>query len=202
MRVEVKSRIEPNVAVGRVDVTCLIKSVQIDPVLIKRIDPFAAIDPGPASAVIEGGAGIPEHGRHDQISGVSADWVPVRESEILIVQHLANNSFELIEHEPMPGEEKPLLILLGIRWVVDVRLALVPNGNFRAACPSGFNSRATGRETWTVGGHTPTMMHASFQTGCHDSIGLNSAWELGGVLSRKMTEYLKRVHFLTMLSKS
>ena len=52
---------------------------------------------------------------------------------------------------------------------LEVEYAL-PTVIFRAACPSGFDSRATRRETWTIRGHTPTMMHASFQIGCHDSI--------------------------------
>ena len=42
------------------------------------------------------------------------------------------------------------------------------------------------------------MMHASFQTGCHDSIGLNAAWEDSGfVLSRTVTDGLEHVHLLT-----
>jgi len=37
-------------------------------------------------------------------------------------------------------------------------------------------------------------MHACFQTGCHDSIGLNSAWEDSGfVLGRKVEDC--REHF-------
>src|SRR4029077_18674755 len=39
-----------------------------------------------------------------------------------------NDSFELREHEPMPGQEVPLLILLRIRRVVGVGLAPVPYG--------------------------------------------------------------------------
>ena len=46
------------------------------------------------------------------------------------------------------------------------------------------------------------MMHASFQTGCHDSIG-QTAWEDSGfVLSRKATDCLEHVHLFYTLSKS
>ena len=42
------------------------------------------------------------------------------------------------------------------------------------------------------------MMHASFQTGCHDSIGLKSGREDSGfVLRRKVTDYLEHVRLLT-----
>jgi hypothetical protein len=38
--------------------------------------------------------------------------------KILIVQHLANDPRELVKHEPMPGKEVPLLIMLGVRGLV------------------------------------------------------------------------------------
>jgi hypothetical protein len=74
----------------------------------------------------------------------------------------------------------------------------LPTVIFCTACPSRFNSKATRRETRTVGGHTPTMMHASFQTGGHYSIGLKSGREDSGfVLRRKVTDCLEPVHLLT-----
>jgi hypothetical protein len=56
MRVDVEPGIEPNVAGGRVDVQLLVEGVESEPVFVEFIDSFAPIDPGPASAVIEGAA--------------------------------------------------------------------------------------------------------------------------------------------------
>src|ERR1700726_593783 len=80
MRVGVQLGIKAVATRWRVDVKVLVESVQTQPVPVEYIDPFAPIDPGPARAVIERGTGIPEHGRHDQVSDISGDWVPVRES--------------------------------------------------------------------------------------------------------------------------
>ena len=128
MRVGVQLGIKAVAARWRVDVKVLVESVQTQPVPVKYVDPFAAVDPGPARAVIQCGARSPEHGRQNQIGVVSGDRVPVGKRKSLVVQHLANDSFELMEHEPMPGQEIPLLILLRIRRVVGVSLASVPYG--------------------------------------------------------------------------
>src|SRR4029077_5465833 len=115
--------IEPQAAVWRVDVELLVKGVQRDPVPEARIDALAVIYPEPASAVVQRGARDAEHGGDDEIIGVSSDRIPVREREVLVVQYLANNALELIQHQSMPGEEKPLLILLRVSRVVGMRLA-------------------------------------------------------------------------------
>ena len=128
MRVDVEPGIEPKAAGRRVDVQLLVEGVQSEPVLIERIDPFAPIDPGPASAVIQRAARVPEHGGEGEIVGVSGDRVPVGKRKILIVQHLANDPLELIKHESMPGQEVPLLILLRVGGIVGVGLAAVPHG--------------------------------------------------------------------------
>src|ERR1700686_832019 len=80
----IETGIEPQAAVWRVDVELLVESVQRDPVPIERIDTLAVIYPEPASAVIQGGARNPEHRRDNQIIGVSSNWIPVREREVLI----------------------------------------------------------------------------------------------------------------------
>ena len=120
--------LNPRLPCRRVDVNLLVQGVQIDPVFVERIDPFAPIDPGPARAVIQRAARVPEHGGEGEIVGVSGDRVPVGKREILIVQHLANDPLELMKHESMPGQEVPLLILLRVGGVVGVGLAAVPHG--------------------------------------------------------------------------
>src|SRR3984957_7517689 len=52
VRVYVQSGIEPEVAVGSIDVKLLVKSIQVDPVLERCINASAAIDPEPARTVI------------------------------------------------------------------------------------------------------------------------------------------------------
>jgi len=49
------------------------------------------------------------------------------EYAFLIGEHLTNRLLKLIEHEAMPRQEIPLLILLRVVWVVRVGLATVPN---------------------------------------------------------------------------
>ena len=119
------------------------RAVQTDPVPVEGVDPFAAIDPGPARAVVQRAARIAEHGGDDEIVGVSGDRVPVGKREVLVVQHLANDALELIEHQAMPGQEVPLLILLRVGGVVRVGLAAVPHGLgvgliFRRECRDDF----------------------------------------------------------------
>ena len=128
MRVLVHPGVEPKAAGRRVDVQLLVEAVQTEPIPPECIDPFAPIDPRPAGAVIERGARVSEHGGEDKIGGVSGDRVPVGKRKILIVQHLANDPFELREHESMPRQEVPLLILLRVRGVVGVGLTAVPHG--------------------------------------------------------------------------
>ena len=119
--------LKPKVARRRVDVELLVEGVQRDPVSVERIDPFAPIDPEPASAVVEGGARVPEHGGDDEIVGVAGERVPVGKRKLLIVQHLANDPLELRQHQPMPRQEEPLLELLRVGGVVGVGLAAVPH---------------------------------------------------------------------------
>ena len=97
MRVGVQLGIKAVAARWRVDVKVLVESVQTQPVPVKYVDPFAAIDPGPARAFIQCGARSPKHGRQNQIGVVSGDRVPVGKRESFVVQHLANDSLELIE---------------------------------------------------------------------------------------------------------
>ena len=121
-------RIEPKVAVRRVDVDRLVEGAQIDPLFVDDVDPFAPIDPGPARAVVQRGARDPERGGDDEIVGVSGERVPVRKRKLLIVQHLANDPLELMKHQSMPGQEVPLLKVLRVRGVGGVGLAAVPHG--------------------------------------------------------------------------
>ena len=124
----IEPRIEPKAAVRRVDVELLVEGVQTDPVTVEVVDPFAPIDPEPARSVEQRGARLTEHGGDDEIVGISRHRVPVRKREILVVQHLTNDALELIEHQSVPRQEEPLLVLLRVRRVVGVRLAAVPNG--------------------------------------------------------------------------
>src|ERR1700730_7969180 len=110
VRVLVEPRIEPKVAVRRIDVELLVEGVERDPVSIERIYAFAVVYPEPASAVVQRGARNAEHRGDDEIFRVSSNRVPVGKREVLVVQHLANNALELVEHQSMPGKEKPLLI--------------------------------------------------------------------------------------------
>src|ERR1700731_694394 len=103
VRVLIETGIEPQATVWRVDVELLVEGVQRDPVPIERIDTLAIIYPEPASAVVQRGARDPEHGGDDEIVRVSSNRIPVREREVLVVQHLANNALELIQHQSMPG---------------------------------------------------------------------------------------------------
>src|SRR3984893_2141311 len=128
VRIYVQSRIEPEVAVGPIDVKLLVESVQVDPVLERCVNASTAIDPEPARTVIQRAAWIPEHGWHDQISFVAGDRVPVGKRKILIVQNLANDPLELNKHQSMPGQEEPLLKLLWVGRIGSVRLAAVPYG--------------------------------------------------------------------------
>ena len=128
VRVLVHPGIEPEVAGRRVDVELLVEGVQIDPVLVEGVDPFAPIHPGPARAVVQRGARVPEHGGDDEIVGVAGDRVPVGKRKLLILQHLADDPLELMQHQSMPGQEVPLLKLLGVGGVVGVGLAAVPHG--------------------------------------------------------------------------
>ena len=91
MRVDVEPGIEPQAAGRRVDVQLLVEGVQSEPVHVEFIDPFAPIHPGPARAVIQRAARVPEHGGEGEIVDVSGDRVPVGQRKILIVQHLANS---------------------------------------------------------------------------------------------------------------
>ena len=59
VRVYVQSGIEPEVAVGPIDVKLLVKGVQVDPVLERSINTSAAIDPEPARTVIQRAAWVP-----------------------------------------------------------------------------------------------------------------------------------------------
>src|SRR3984957_7805394 len=127
MRVYVQPGIEPEVAVGPIDVKLLVEGVQIDPVLERCIDASAAIDPKPARTVIQRAARDTEHGWHDQVSFVAGDWVPIGKRKVLVVQNLANDPLELNKHQSMPGEEKPLLKLLWVGRIGSVRLAAVPH---------------------------------------------------------------------------
>ena len=77
VRVLVHPGIEPKVAGRRVDVQLLVEGVQSEPVPVEFIDAFAPIDPGPASAVVQRAARVPEHGGDDPIGRVSGDRVPV-----------------------------------------------------------------------------------------------------------------------------
>src|ERR1700722_16203079 len=52
VRIYVQSGIEPEVAVGPIDVKLLVEGVQVDPVLERCINASAAIDPEPARTVI------------------------------------------------------------------------------------------------------------------------------------------------------
>src|SRR6202045_55562 len=127
VRVLIETGIEPQAAVWRVDVELLVESVQRDPVPIERIDALAVVYPEPASAVVQRAARDPEHRGDNEIIGVSSNRIPVREREVLVVQHLANDPLELIQHQSMPGKEIPLLIVFGVGRVVGVRLATVPD---------------------------------------------------------------------------
>ena len=96
-------------------------------VLVEEIDPVAAVDPEPPRAVVQRRARVAEHGGDDEIGGVAGDRIPVGKRERLVVQHLANHALELIQHQSVPGQEKPLLVLLGVGGVVGVGLAAVPH---------------------------------------------------------------------------
>src|SRR4029450_568408 len=62
MRVDVKPGIEALIPVRRVDIDLLVEDVEVDPVPIELIDPFARIDPEPAGAVKQRAAWVPEGG--------------------------------------------------------------------------------------------------------------------------------------------
>src|ERR1700674_5050018 len=126
MRVSVEPWIKPKAAIGRVDVKLLVEDIEAEPVPVEYIDPFAPVDPGPASAVIQRAPRVHEHSRNGEIGDVSGDRVPVRESEVLVVQHLADDSLELIKHEAMPGQEVPLLVMLRVGGIVGVGLTPIP----------------------------------------------------------------------------
>ena len=53
VRVLVEPGIEAEAAGRRVDVELLVQGVQIDPVPVEGVDPFAAVDPEPAGAVVQ-----------------------------------------------------------------------------------------------------------------------------------------------------
>ena len=133
VRVLVQVGLKPEAAVRRVDVKLLVEGIQADPVPVQEVDPFAGIDPGPASAVEQRAARNPEHGRNDEIVRVSGDRVPVGKREALIVQHLANDPLELVQHESVPGQEVPLLKVFRVRGIVGVCLAAVPHGPGRGS---------------------------------------------------------------------
>ena len=120
--------LKPWLPVGESMYKPLVECVQIEPVFVEFIDAFAPVDPGPARAVIQRGARIPEHGGKGEIVHASGDRVPIGKRKILIMQHFANDPLELMKHEPMPGQEVPLLILFGVGGVVGVGLAAVPHG--------------------------------------------------------------------------
>src|ERR1700688_4934250 len=63
MRIDSQLGIKAVAAGWQVDVKVLVESVQTQPVSVKYVDPFAAVGPGPARAVIQCGARSPEHGR-------------------------------------------------------------------------------------------------------------------------------------------
>src|ERR1700686_1727268 len=128
VRIYVQSGIEPEVAVGPIDVKLLVEGVQVDPVLERCIDASAAIDPKPARTVIQRAAWDTEHGWHDQISFVAGDWVPIGKRKVLVVQNLTNDSLKLNKHQSMPGQEEPLLKLLWVGRIGSVGLAPVPHG--------------------------------------------------------------------------
>src|SRR5437763_13225772 len=92
----VEAGIEPKAAGRRVDVELLVEGVQREKALIDHIDALAAIHPEPASAVVQRAARVPEHRGDNEIFGVSSDRVPIGEREVLVVQHLANDSLELV----------------------------------------------------------------------------------------------------------
>src|SRR4030095_9738791 len=82
MGVLVEPGVEAEAAGGRGDVKLLFRATQTQPAPPEHIDPFARIYPGPAGGVVERAARQPEHGRDDEIPGVSRDGVPVRKREI------------------------------------------------------------------------------------------------------------------------
>src|SRR4030095_11585214 len=127
MRVLVQPGVEAEVAGGRIDVELFIKAIQTEPALPEYIERFAPIYPEPAGSIVERGARLPEGGGDDEIAGVSRNRVPIRKREVLVVEHLANDSFELVKHEEMPRQEVPLLIMLRVGGVVGVGLAAVPH---------------------------------------------------------------------------
>src|ERR1700747_2339927 len=127
MRVGIEPGIKSKTAVGPVDVYLLVEDVKTEPVPVKDIDPFAPVDPRPASAVIECGPRVPEHSGNGEIGDISGDWVPVGERKVLIMEHLANHSLKLIKHEPVPRQEVPLLVVLRVGGIVGVGLAPVPH---------------------------------------------------------------------------
>ena len=128
MGVLVEPGIEPKAALRRVDVELLVEGIETDPVSVDVIDPFAPIDPEPARAVVQRGARLAEHGGEDQIVGISGHRIPVRQREILVVQDLTNDALELHEHQSVPRQEEPLLVMLRVRRVGRVGLAAVPHG--------------------------------------------------------------------------
>ena len=118
----------PRLPVGESMYNFSLRQSKRQPIHVERVDPLTPIDPGPASAVKERAARIAKNEREREIGLVSGDRVPVGQRKILIVQHLANRLLELIEHQAMPGQEVPLLILLRVIRVVRVGLAAVPRG--------------------------------------------------------------------------
>src|SRR4029453_1262253 len=107
----VEPGIEPKAALRRIDVELLVERVQTDQVSVEVVDPFAPIDPEPARSVVQRAAWLTEHGGDNEIVGVAGDRVPVRKREILVVQHLTNDALELSQHQSVPWQEVPLLVM-------------------------------------------------------------------------------------------
>src|SRR4029434_109999 len=129
VRVLIEPGIEPKAPLRRVNVELLIERIETDPVSVEVVDAFARIDPEPAGSVVERGTRLTERGGEDEIVGISGHRVPVRKREILVVQHLTNDALELSEHQSMPRQEKPLLVMFRVRRVGGVRLTAVPYGH-------------------------------------------------------------------------
>src|SRR6185369_10916468 len=117
VRVLIEPGAEPKAAGRHVDVQFLIEAVETQPVHVERVDALTPIDPGMASAVKERAARIAKYDRDREIGLVSGDRIPIGKREVIIVQHLAKCLLKLVEHQAMPGQEVPLLILLRIIWI-------------------------------------------------------------------------------------
>src|SRR5256885_4913385 len=88
VRILVEPGAETEAACRRVDIELLIETVQTQPIHPEVVDPFAAIDPRPASAVKERTPWIAENKRQRKIGLITGDRVPVGKRKLFVFEHL------------------------------------------------------------------------------------------------------------------